>query len=60
MREDERGDGPDGNPETFQGKTMARLPTLPRATWLEMTMTGVSAWSDHVALEERPAGAMRA
>src|SRR5687767_12756443 len=33
---------------------MARLPTLPRATWLEMTITAplIASISDHVPLEE--------
>src|SRR5688500_8916579 len=37
---------------------MARLPTLPRATWLEMAITAprIGAISDHVPFEERFSG----
>ena len=36
-----------GNPSVSSANTAARLPTEPRATWLEMTMTarGVSGCS---------------
>jgi len=37
-----------GNPSVSSAKTAARLPTEPRATWLEMTMTarGASAFPE--------------